>query len=87
MPEYVYALHDFSPEHEDEIPFKAGDRIEVIEKDDLYGDGWWQVSNKFCCMCRSLLSPMLACVSPSVGDMQWAALIIALGITCFYGYT
>ena len=44
MPEYVYAVHDFSPEHEDEIEFRAGDRIEVIEKDDMYGDGWWQVS-------------------------------------------
>lgn len=43
MPEYVYALHDFAPEHEDEISFSAGDRIEVIEKDDMYGDGWWQV--------------------------------------------
>jgi hypothetical protein len=43
MPEYVYALHDFTPENSDEISFRAGDRIEVIEKDDLYGDGWWQV--------------------------------------------
>lgn len=43
MPEYVYALHDFVPENEDEISFSAGDRIEVIEKDELYGDGWWQV--------------------------------------------
>ena len=43
MPEYVYALHDFLPEHDDEISFSAGDRIEVIEKDDMYGDGWWQV--------------------------------------------
>lgn len=44
MPEYVYALHDFTPENPDEVPFKAGDKIEVIEKDDMYGDGWWQVS-------------------------------------------
>lgn len=44
MPEYVYALHDFLPEHEDEVSFHAGERIEVVEKDDLYGDGWWQVS-------------------------------------------
>ena len=44
MPEYVYALHDFVPENPDEVPFKAGDKIEVIEKDDLYQDGWWQVS-------------------------------------------
>jgi len=43
MPEYVYALHDFVPENEDEVAFSAGERIEVIEKDELYGDGWWQV--------------------------------------------
>ncbi|TBU45202.1 hypothetical protein BD309DRAFT_989737 [Dichomitus squalens] len=45
MPEYVYALHDFAPENPDEVPFKVGDRIEVIEKDDMYGDGWWQGRN------------------------------------------
>ncbi|KAI0371457.1 hypothetical protein BV20DRAFT_1120507 [Pilatotrama ljubarskyi] len=45
MPEYVYALHDFTPENPDEVAFKVGDRIEVIEKDDLYGDGWWQGRN------------------------------------------
>lgn len=43
MPEYVYALHDFTPENEDEVPFRAGEQIEVLEKDDEYGDGWWQV--------------------------------------------
>jgi hypothetical protein len=45
MTEYVYALHDFLPEHEDEVSFHAGERIEVVEKDDEYGDGWWQVSS------------------------------------------
>lgn len=45
MPEYVYALFDFAPENPDEITFKAGDRIEVVEKDDTYSDGWWQVSS------------------------------------------
>ena len=45
MPEYVYALFDFAPENPDEIQFKAGERIEVVEKDDVYGDGWWQVSS------------------------------------------
>ena len=48
MPEYVYALHDFTPENTDEISFRAGDRIEVIEKDDQYGDGWWQVRQLSC---------------------------------------
>jgi hypothetical protein len=45
MPEYVYALFDFVPENPDEIHFKAGDRIEVVERDDVYSDGWWQVSS------------------------------------------
>jgi hypothetical protein len=44
MGDYVYALHDFQPENEDEVPFAAGERIEVVERDDQYGDGWWQVS-------------------------------------------
>jgi hypothetical protein len=43
MVEYVYARHDFVPEHEDEIAFRAGERIEIVERDDLYSDGWWQV--------------------------------------------
>ena len=47
MPEYVWALHDFVPENPDEVPFKVGERIEVVEKDDLYQDGWWQVSTPF----------------------------------------
>lgn len=44
MPEYVYALHDFQPENEDEVSFHPGERIEVIEKDEEFGDGWWKVS-------------------------------------------
>ncbi|KAH8977537.1 hypothetical protein EDB92DRAFT_1916615 [Lactarius akahatsu] len=45
MVEYVYARHDFVPEHEDEISFRAGERIEVVEKDEQYEDGWWQGRN------------------------------------------
>src|SRR5690349_3738150 len=40
----VYALHDFVGENEDEITFYVGESIAVIEKDELYNDGWWQVS-------------------------------------------
>ncbi|CAE6475424.1 unnamed protein product [Rhizoctonia solani] len=39
---YVWAQHDFVPEHDDELEFRAGDRIEIMERDELYGDGWWQ---------------------------------------------
>lgn len=59
MPDYVYALHDFTPENDDEIPFKAGERIEVLERDDAYGDGWWQVSIKF-------RLPLVFCFVPHV---------------------
>lgn len=45
MPEYVYALHDFHPENEDEIAFRVGEPIEIVEKDDQYNDGWWQGRN------------------------------------------
>ena len=55
MVEYVYALHDFIPEHDDEVAFRAGERIEVVEKDELYGDGWWQVSHAY--LDFELLSP------------------------------
>ncbi|KAI9596130.1 hypothetical protein BDF19DRAFT_422135 [Syncephalis fuscata] len=40
--ETVYALHDFVGENEDEISFYIGEPISVIEKDELYNDGWWQ---------------------------------------------
>ena len=65
MPEYVYALHDFIPENPDEVPFKAGEKIEVIEKDDLYQDGWWQV----CCpphLCFGGRSLCTLAVTPTV---------------------
>ena len=58
MPDFVYALHDFEPEHEDEVPFKQGERIEIIERDDLYSDGWWQVR----VLTARLLSPILVFV-------------------------
>ncbi|KAI9447510.1 hypothetical protein H4582DRAFT_2137033 [Lactarius indigo] len=45
MVEYVYARHDFVPEHDDEISFRAGERIEVVERDEQYEDGWWQGRN------------------------------------------
>jgi SH3 domain len=47
MPEYVYALHDFQPENEDEVAFRPGERIEVLERDDEFGDGWWKVSSSY----------------------------------------
>ena len=40
----VKAVHTFVAEHGDELEFQAGELIEVIEKDDAFGDGWWRVS-------------------------------------------
>lgn len=41
----VYGLHAFLAENEDEISFAPGEEVVVLEKDDQYGDGWWQVSS------------------------------------------
>jgi hypothetical protein len=41
--EVVYGAHEFEAENQDEISFRIGERILVIEKDDQYHDGWWQV--------------------------------------------
>jgi len=59
MAEYVYAQHDFVPEHEDELSFRAGERIEVIERDELYGDGWWKVRSLSSSLSCGLHSPRL----------------------------
>jgi hypothetical protein len=64
MVEYVYARHDFAPEHEDEIAFRAGERIEVVEKDDVFNDGWWQVSIAFFAYCVPIQYPLLPRVPP-----------------------
>lgn len=53
MPEdIVYAIHDFVAENEDEITFHIGDSITVLEKDDKYMDGWWQVNGFILCCSR-----------------------------------
>ncbi|WFC94942.1 hypothetical protein MBRA1_001580 [Malassezia brasiliensis] len=43
--EYVYALYNFEAENPDEVSFKVGEQIVVVEKDDAYGDGWFQGTN------------------------------------------
>ena len=43
--EYVYALYNFEAENPDEVSFKVGEQIAVVEKDDAYGDGWFQGTN------------------------------------------
>ena len=46
MSNIVYAIHDFKAENEDEIDFLVGEPITVLEKDEHYLDGWWQVRKK-----------------------------------------
>ena len=41
---FVRAVHTFVAEHGDELEFAAGEEIEVLERDDAFGDGWWRVS-------------------------------------------
>jgi hypothetical protein len=64
MVEYVYARHDFAPEHDDEIAFRAGERIEVVEKDDVFNDGWWQVSIALFAYCVPIQCPLLPRAPP-----------------------
>jgi hypothetical protein len=40
----VYAVHKFEAENQDELNFHVGEAIVVLEKDEKYMDGWWQVS-------------------------------------------
>jgi len=40
----VRAVHTFAAEHSDELEFEAGEEIEILEKDEAFGDGWWRVS-------------------------------------------
>lgn len=39
----VLAVHTFVAENSDELEFQAGELIQVIERDDGFGDGWWRV--------------------------------------------
>ena len=44
--EYVFALYNFDAENPDEVSFKVGERVLVVEKDEAYGDGWFQGTNE-----------------------------------------
>jgi hypothetical protein len=56
----VRAVHTFVAEHADELEFQAGEDIEVIERDEAFGDGWWRVSRL-----ENLCLLVLACASSS----------------------
>ncbi|KAI8820243.1 uncharacterized protein EV422DRAFT_84444 [Fimicolochytrium jonesii] len=46
VPFVVYGSHRFLPEEEDEINFEVGEAIVVMERDELYSDGWWKGRNR-----------------------------------------
>ena len=37
----LVVIHDFIARSDDELSLAKGDRIELIEKDDDFGDGWF----------------------------------------------
>ncbi|KAI9236885.1 MAG: SH3 domain-containing protein [Podila humilis] len=45
MPETVWAIHNFEAEADDEISFHIGEPIVILQKDELYQDGWWEGTN------------------------------------------
>ncbi|KAL9934762.1 hypothetical protein V8E36_006537 [Tilletia maclaganii] len=45
-PDVLWALHDFEAEQQDEVSFKAGEKIIVVEKDDEFSDGWYTGTNE-----------------------------------------
>ncbi|KAF9084850.1 polar growth protein, partial [Mortierella sp. AD031] len=45
MSETVWAIHNFEAEAEDEISFHIDEPIIVLQKDELYQDGWWEGIN------------------------------------------
>ena len=42
--EYLLVMHDFIARSPDELDLKKGSKVELLERDDEYGDGWYQVS-------------------------------------------
>ncbi|TPX70924.1 hypothetical protein SpCBS45565_g01409 [Spizellomyces sp. 'palustris'] len=45
LPFIVYGKHNFNAEEEDEISFNASEPVVVLERDELYNDGWWRGRN------------------------------------------
>ncbi|GBC09790.1 hypothetical protein RclHR1_09100003 [Rhizophagus clarus] len=43
--EMVYAIYPYQATRDDEIDFDYGEPIIIIERDDMYGDGWWKGQN------------------------------------------
>jgi hypothetical protein len=48
MPQSCWAKFEFVAENEDELYFGVGEKIEILERDEAYGDGWWRVRLGWC---------------------------------------
>ncbi|KAF8308946.1 hypothetical protein DL93DRAFT_2100337 [Clavulina sp. PMI_390] len=44
--DYVWGKYSFTAEMTDELEFKKGERIMVLEKDEDFQDGWWKGKNE-----------------------------------------
>lgn len=45
-PRYVFAVFNFPGTTEEDLPLVSGERIEVLSRDDEFGDGWWEGINE-----------------------------------------
>lgn len=45
-PRFVFAVFNFPGTTEEDLPLTAGERIEVLSRDDEFGDGWWEGINE-----------------------------------------
>ncbi|KAK9359623.1 hypothetical protein V1504DRAFT_425353 [Lipomyces starkeyi] len=75
-PKYLVAVHDFNRRTVDELTLRKGDRIEVLETDDGFNDGWYMgrnlVTNRtglFPYVYTAVISPS-EYVSPQVSQEQ-----------------
>lgn len=46
QPRFVYAVFNFPGTTDEDLPLTAGERIEVLYRDDEFGDGWWEGINE-----------------------------------------
>jgi hypothetical protein len=68
MPVTVWAVHSFEAEAEDEISFNIGEPITVLQRDELYQDGWWEVRLKDDKMTRCWLNDLGATCPQLFGE-------------------
>ncbi|KAK4052151.1 hypothetical protein OIV83_002446 [Microbotryomycetes sp. JL201] len=46
MEDVVYGAHPFEAENSDELSFRRGERIIVLQRDEDFGDGWYEGKNE-----------------------------------------